>query len=90
MFLACHNTYQYNIERIGKSLFSSFLGDEGFGMKFEGPCVIYIQTKNINDFFVQPVTKNTSEQNILGVANNVLDILSEGGRKQKKKYITKI
>ena len=50
MFLACHNKQQYSIEKIGKSLFKSFFGGEGFGMKFTGPCTVFIQTKNINEF----------------------------------------
>jgi uncharacterized protein (TIGR00266 family) len=90
MFLACHNTYQYNIETIGKSIFSSFLGNEGFGMKFQGPCVIYIQTKNINDFFVQPVTNNTNGDNVIGITKDIFDAFSEGGYKQKKNKIKTI
>jgi uncharacterized protein (AIM24 family) len=41
IFLACNNKYQYDISKLGKSLFSSFFGGEGFGMKFKGPAEIY-------------------------------------------------
>ena len=53
MFLACNNNYNYTITKLGKSLFSSWLGGEGFGMKFQGPSTIFIQTKNINEFLMQ-------------------------------------
>jgi len=64
IFLACNNKYEYEISKLGKSLFSSFFGGEGFGMKFRGPAEIYIQTKNINDFLVQEKTTESSVNNI--------------------------
>ena len=48
IFLACETKYQYEMSQLGDSLLSSFLSGEGFGLKFNGPCSIYIQTKNIN------------------------------------------
>jgi uncharacterized protein (AIM24 family) len=80
MFLACNNYYQYDVEQIGKSLFSSFMGGEGFGMKFQGPCVIYIQTKNINDFLKQPMSANNNN----GFLQGALNLMSDGGAKKKQ------
>jgi uncharacterized protein (AIM24 family) len=59
IFLACNNNFQYEISKLGKSLFSSLFGGEGFGMKFIGvdnDTHIYIQTKNVNDFLVKETT----------------------------------
>lgn len=64
MFLACHNRQQYSIEKIGKSLFKSFFGGEGFGMKFTGPCTVFIQTKNINEFLQLIGTNDDSHSNL--------------------------
>lgn len=61
MFLACNNNYQYTIEKLGKSLFSSWLGGEGFGMKFTGPCTVFVQTKNINEFLMLLGNNGASE-----------------------------
>ena len=44
---------KYELERLGKSLWSSLAGGEGIGMKFTGPGVVYTQSKNFNDFIVQ-------------------------------------
>lgn len=88
MFLACHDTYQYNIESIGKSLFSSFLGGEGFGMKFQGPCTIYIQTKNINEFIDRFQTSSSDNNTVAkdvgkGMIEGVWDMWKEGGHAKK-------
>jgi uncharacterized protein (AIM24 family) len=47
IFLACDNTIQYEVVNIGRSLIGSFLNSEGFGMKFNGPCNIYTQSKSL-------------------------------------------
>lgn len=58
-FLACKNNSQFELSKLGKSLFSSFFGGEGFGMKFVGPVEIFIQTKNINNFLTdEPAVEN--------------------------------
>tara|TARA_B000000437_G_scaffold219340_1_gene200951 strand:+ start:586 stop:1551 length:966 start_codon:yes stop_codon:yes gene_type:complete len=49
-FLASKIDMEYTIESFGKDLTSTFLGGEVFGMKFKGPGIIYIQSKNINHF----------------------------------------
>lgn len=67
IFLACNNKYQYDISKLGKSLFSSFFGGEGFGMKFRGPAEIYIQTKNINNFLTE---ETTTENGVNTIINN--------------------
>lgn len=42
------NERLYEIVKVGKTLMSSFLGREGFGMKFVGPCTLYTQSHNFN------------------------------------------
>jgi uncharacterized protein (TIGR00266 family) len=49
-FLACPVALQYKIVRLGKTLFSSLAGGEGFGMEFVGPAALYMQSKNVNEF----------------------------------------
>jgi uncharacterized protein (AIM24 family) len=70
IFLACNDKYQYEISKLGKSLFSSFFGGEGFGMKFIGPAEIFIQTKNINDFLVQEQPTTTLDNQ---TTNNIIN-----------------
>ena len=50
LFLACDAKVTYSLTLLGKTVVSSFLGGEGVGMKFTGPCTVYTQSKNINDF----------------------------------------
>lgn len=71
-FLACKNNSQFELSKLGKSLFSSFFGGEGFGMKFVGPVEIYIQTKNINNFLTdEPAVEN-------GITDLIDDEVLEG------------
>ena len=49
-FLACNKKMDYTIEKFGKTMSSSFLGGEGYGMKFIGPGTIYTQSKNLSNF----------------------------------------
>lgn len=74
-FLACKNNSQFELSKLGKSLFTSFFGGEGFGMKFVGPVEIYIQTKNINNF----LTDEPSVENEIGdiVDENVEDVIGD-------------
>ena len=53
IFLACSNNITPTIVQLGVSLWSTFAGGEGFGMEFKGPCIVYTQSKNFNDFLVQ-------------------------------------
>ena len=80
IFLACNNKYQYEISKLGKSIFSSLFGGEGFGMKFYGPSEIFIQTKNINDFLIQeqPVTVDNQLTNNMNenIINGVFDFIN--------------
>lgn len=50
VFLAAPSHMTYTLVRLGKTFISSFLGGEGFGMKFVGPGTIYTQSKNLNNF----------------------------------------
>lgn len=49
-FLACNKKMDYTIEKMGKTMTSTFLGGEGYGMKFIGPGTIYTQSKNLSNF----------------------------------------
>lgn len=58
-FLACPSSLNYQIVRLGKTLLSSLVGGEGLGMQFVGPASLYIQSKNINDFYA--IVSNNTE-----------------------------
>jgi len=58
-FLACPASLNYQIVRLGKTLLSSLAGGEGLGMQFVGPASLYIQSKNINDFYA--IISNNTE-----------------------------
>jgi uncharacterized protein (AIM24 family) len=82
VFLACNNKYEYTISKLGKTLFSSFFGGEGFGMKFIGvdnDTHIYIQTKNINDFLVKETTIENTANNgeLLDNAVNAINFFTD-------------
>jgi uncharacterized protein (AIM24 family) len=47
LFLACDKRYD-SVETLGKSMMSSLFG-EGLGMRFNGPCTLHTQSKDIND-----------------------------------------
>lgn len=91
IFLACPNHMQYNIVQLGRSLWSSFAGGEGFGMEFRGPGVVYTQSKNFNDLMVlmskeapKSVAQsavNTVQENIgKNIGNAITDWMSGGRR----------
>lgn len=58
-FLACPASLNYQVVRLGKTLLSSLAGGEGLGMQFTGPASLYIQSKNINDFYA--IISNNTE-----------------------------
>jgi uncharacterized protein (AIM24 family) len=84
MFLACDNKHNYTLEKIGNSLFSSWLGGEGYGMKFKGPAKIYIQTKNIYEFLMKFANNSNSNSNSnnsrsnngINISQNLLNMLT--------------
>lgn len=76
IFLACNNKHQYEISKLGKTLFSSFFGGEGFGMKFKGSAEIYIQTKNINNFLVQETTTTDNATNHGELIEDAINLLN--------------
>jgi uncharacterized protein (AIM24 family) len=78
MFLACNDKYQYEISKLGVSIFSSLFSGEGFGMKFLGPAEIFIQSKNINEFLIQQQPSSVIDDgiNTAGVVNDVIDIIN--------------
>ena len=44
-FLACNKKMDYTIEKLGKTMASTFLGGEGYGMKFIGPELFILKVK---------------------------------------------
>jgi uncharacterized protein (AIM24 family) len=88
LFLACDNRNQYDVVKVGRSLFASLINKEGFAMKFNGPCYIYLQSKNLDGFInmiasQMPVRDGGNQIDIGEVAE-----LFEGG-KAKRKYVRK-
>jgi uncharacterized protein (AIM24 family) len=71
-FLASHVSTDYEVVKLGKTMIGSFINGEGFGMKFTGPTIIYIQTKNLNDFIAtfqsQDTTFKMGDNNMSSVA----------------------
>lgn len=84
LFLACDNKVQYEVVKIGKSYFAAFINQEGFGMKFTGPCDIYVQSKNI-DGLISMIASNIPSNN-----NNIANLFAEGGKKKKKSSSKKL
>lgn len=100
IFLACPNEMQYNIVQLGRSLWSTFAGGEGFGMEFRGPGVVYTQSRNFNDFMSQvskeppksiaQATVNTVQDNIgKGIGNAMTSWLTQEGGQQKRRVAAK-
>lgn len=102
VFLAAQSHMNYTLVRLGKTFTSSFLGGEGFGMKFVGPGTIYIQSKNLNNFsqmmsrYIGSVDKPRTFDGATGgtivgaVANAIFsDGKLEGGKKVKKTRVSK-
>lgn len=87
-FLACPKELNYEIVKLGKTLFSSAFGGEGFGMQFKGPTSMFIQSKNLNDFLAIVGNKTDMTAAKVGVGATVASGLfnwhSEGGRKTRK------
>ena len=82
MFLACKNEYQYTVEKIGKTFFSSI--GEGFGMAYKGPCSIFIQTKNVNQLHEKSSLKTEKKQDIAqnaigNAVGNIIENAFKGG-----------
>jgi len=85
LFLACDAAINYEIVTVGKSLLGSLFGG-GLGMKYTGPCTIYTQSKNMNDFveFIAMRTGTTAETGgivgaVAGVAaESIVDGVGEG------------
>jgi uncharacterized protein (TIGR00266 family) len=56
LFLACirdnfHDERAlYTVETLGRTFLSTVLGGEGLGMRFEGPCDVYTQSRSFDDF----------------------------------------
>jgi uncharacterized protein (AIM24 family) len=97
LFLAS-TTKDYTLAKMGKSLFSSFLG-EGLGMEFAGPCVVYTQSKNENDlvaFIAMNLPRSTGSSSSSSPALFSFDFGSsqeesqEGGRKTKVKKVKQV
>jgi uncharacterized protein (AIM24 family) len=95
IFLATNNENQYEVIKIGKSIIGSFLTGEGFGMKFNGPCEIYTQSKSMTGFMdiiqsnISTETYTTGTSGDLGLGDIGLE-MTEGGKKTKSKTSKKI
>lgn len=83
VFLAVDNDVKYEIVKIGKTILGSLLTGEGFGMKFVGPCTIYTQSKNFDDFS-HVITNNKSVSVSRGPTDNNIHV-SMGGKRILKK-----
>jgi len=61
MFLAAHSDTRWKMSKIG-GVKSFLFSGEGVTMKFEGPCTVYIQTRNINAFtqFISKIAETVS------------------------------
>ncbi len=52
LFLATHEDNKFTVTKLS-GYKSFFFGGEGVFMKFKGPCELYVQNRNINDFIRQ-------------------------------------
>ena len=62
---------QYELVKMGRTLMSSFLGGEGLGMMFRGPCRVHTQSRNFNDLVAQVAYRLPSDVGGGGVAGAV-------------------
>jgi uncharacterized protein (TIGR00266 family) len=89
-FLACPANLNYQVVRLGKTMLSSLAGGEGLGMQFTGPAALYLQSKNINDFYaiIRNNTETTSGLAKAGVGATIFEGLmnfgSKGGSSPKR------
>lgn len=104
IFLACPNDVHYTLEKLGKSLWSSFAGGEGIGMRFSGPnTVVYTQSKSLTDFmmlmsrepsatFSQSVVDTVQKNLGTGLGATIMSFMKpnqDGGKRKKTRKITK-
>lgn len=88
LFLACDNRNQYNVVKVGRSLFAAFINKEGFAMKFDGPCNIYLQSKNLEGFMDMIASQMPAHDNGNNINIGEVVKMFEGG-KTKRKYVRK-
>lgn len=97
IFLAAPSFMKYTLVKLGKSYISSFLGGEGFGMRFVGPGIIYTQSKNLNNFgqmmsrYISSVDKPQSFDNAAAIVGAVGAVgavanafMGDGGKNKTK------
>lgn len=90
-FLACPASLNYQVVRLGKTLLSSLAGGEGLGMQFTGPASLYIQSKNINDFYAIISNNTEAKAGIVkagvgaALVAGLMNWGSNGGAEKKKK-----
>jgi uncharacterized protein (TIGR00266 family) len=67
MFLAARSTVKYEMSKIG-GVKSAFFSGEGIAMKFNGPCSLLIQNRNMNDLtnFVSAASQSSGKAKGLG------------------------
>jgi uncharacterized protein (AIM24 family) len=79
LFLMCDGHTAYTLVKLGQTLMSSFLGGEGFGMQFKGPCRVYTQSRNFNDLVAQIAYRLPGESGGGGAAGSLLGAVVDGG-----------
>jgi uncharacterized protein (TIGR00266 family) len=78
VFLAVDNDLDYEIVKLGRTILGSLFSGEGFGMKFVGPCTLYSQSKNFNDFSIMVAQRAGVDK-----AQPVIEFNQSGGSKKK-------
>ncbi len=76
-FLACMKGTDYTLAKAGKSIIGSWFSSEGLVMTFQGPCILYTQSKGIKqlaDVLGNAIGKKQGKNSsILSNAVNVMD-----------------
>lgn len=92
-FLAANKKYD-GLKTLGKSAISSMFG-EGMGMEFKGPCIVYTQSKNMNEL-VTYITERMPPKSGGAITFQssssegfVADTPSEGGKAKRNKVRAK-
>lgn len=96
IFLAASSKMEYEIVKLNKMYKSSMFGAEGIGMKFTGPGIIFIQSKNLNNIgkmithYINTVGKSTdfdiiNDMVLINTDDKIIESNNEVIKKTKKK-----